>query len=654
MSLDEQFLILVESARKGQAESLNQLAERVQGRIYAYINRAMLDPDFAQDLTQEVLLAMVRSLNDLDNPERFWPWLYRIAQRKILEHCRAKHRKHQLTKSQSFQHEMAQRARKTDKDAFDKLTQKDLENQTLTAMKKLREQHRAVLALRCFDQLNYTDIAAVMDCSEVKARVLFFRAKQALQKQLIGQGVGKYMLLACLGLFGKLTAPAEAAPTTISVTAASTKVGALATVIAVMTGRWVLSGSALLIVVLGLTFGLSHSSTESVVPVIRGRSDVKSLHFAMQMRNSDPGASGSNSKGAYEQWFYFPEDVDGPFFRRIQRWTPQLGRKQCAWLQNEQGHYYYDSYTQTVTRCNEPVAWSNLNVLILPTDPPEMAAFLEEVQRAYGDVDFTRDPNTQLLREAVDMRFVDAMDFKTEYRYNTIDRGFFTYNWEDDVPVKDHRDEMHKRGWTYVRIEGTIRDQMIVGQGCIPFTYGAYQEHSAWITLTVDNTLTLSDTKQGAWIEGPNDVTITTYPSHAFFCGLMRPWMGMHTMDLVRRDAAWSRRWFRTEKAQKQECAIVTVYDDGDQPHIKLIYTIDIDRDLLERIDFIIDSQEAGRLEFDYLDSVDDTQDVFVKPETDVPLDSPNRPSPGMPWLFKFVDNTFGFRNQMPTHSKAI
>jgi len=645
MSLDEQLLPLVESARQGRADSLNELAQRVQGKVYAYINRAMLDADIAQDLTQEVLLAMVRSLSDLDEPRRFWPWLYRIAQRKVLEHCRTKHRKRQLAESKSFQYDMAQRARETDRDAVEKLTQRDLERQTLAAMKNLREQHRAVLALRCFDQLTYTDIATVMDCSEVKARVLFFRAKQALQRQLIGRGVDRYMLLACLGAFGKLTAPAEAAPAAIAVTATSTKVGALATVIAVMTGRWGLSLSAVLVVTLALAFGLSQESVHSEAPVIRSRSDVKSLHYTMQLRNGDPGASASLSKGAYEHWFYFPEGVDGPVFRRMQRWTPQRTRKQCAWLQNERGNYYYDSGTQTVTRCNEPVAWSNLNVLILPTDPPEMAAFLEEVQRAYGDVEFTRDPNTQLIREAVDMRFVDTMDFKTQFQYNTIEPDFFAYGWGENVPVKDKRDEMHKRGWTYVRIKGTVQERTVAGAGRIPFTYSAYQEEPAWITLTLDDTLTFSDTHQGAWTQNPNEGKVTTYPSGAFFSGLMRPWMGLHTIDLVRRDAAWSRRYFFTEEIEETGCIRVTVRDDPDEPHVKLAYTIDPSHDLLTAVTFLVDGSPAGQLEFEYLDAVTDVQDTYVKPTTDVPLDSPNQPAPGMLWLLSLANGETASRN---------
>jgi len=634
MSQDDELLTLVESARQGDADSLNLLAERIQARLYAYINRATLDRDLAQDLTQEVLIIMLRSLQDLDKPDRFLPWLYRIAQRKILEHYRSKHRKSEQAKSEFLRHTMTRRAKEADQDAAQHLMKKDLAKQTMTAMRSLQEQHRAVLSLRCFDQLPYTDIAAVMDCTEVKARVLFYRAKQALRKRLVGQGVDRYLLLTCLGVFGELTAPAEGAIASVAVTASSAKVGLLAATVAVLTSRWVLSTGSAVIVALGLVMAMNRLGPGAGEPIIRDRSDVKSMHYTMQLRDAELDPFSSLSKGAYEQWFYFPEDVDGPVFRRMQRWTPQKTRRQCAWLQNGQGNYYYASDKSTVTINNCPIAWSSLNVSTLPTDPPEFAAFLEDVQHAYDGVTFTYDPNTELLSGALDTRFADAMDFQTEYRYNTLDSGFFAYDWDAGIPVIDARDEMHQRGWTFFQVKGRVQDRAIVGQGRIPFTYNAHLEHPAWMTLTIGDTLTIADTNEGTWIGHSNDAKVASYAPRAFFCGLMRPWMGLHTLDLVRRDAAWNRRWFKTEKAQAEGHVCVSVQDDQDQPRTELVYTIDMEHDLLRRIRFIVNGKEVGQLEFNYLDKVDDANDAYVIPTTSAVLHPPSQAAPGMYWLF--------------------
>ena len=76
--------------------------------------------------------------------------------------------------------------------------------------------------------MSYAEIAESMGCSEFGSRMLFLRAKKALQKQLARNGLGKGSLLAALLFFGKMTSPSPAAAAQLSITAATTQVGAVA------------------------------------------------------------------------------------------------------------------------------------------------------------------------------------------------------------------------------------------------------------------------------------------------------------------------------------------------------------------------------------------------------------------------------------------
>ena len=74
---------LIRQAHLGDQQSMNQLAQLVQGRLFAYIYRLTLNYDLAQDLSQETLLRMVESLKELKQVEQFWLWLYRTAMGKV-------------------------------------------------------------------------------------------------------------------------------------------------------------------------------------------------------------------------------------------------------------------------------------------------------------------------------------------------------------------------------------------------------------------------------------------------------------------------------------------------------------------------------------------------------------------------------------------
>ena len=104
-------------------------------------------------------------------------------------------------------------------------------------MKQLKDSHRAVLTMRCYDNMKYSEIAELMGSSELGARMLFLRAKKSLGKHLSRRGLGSGALLTALVVFGKVTAPTKAAAAQIAVTAATTQVGVTASVIGVVASK---------------------------------------------------------------------------------------------------------------------------------------------------------------------------------------------------------------------------------------------------------------------------------------------------------------------------------------------------------------------------------------------------------------------------------
>jgi hypothetical protein len=478
-----------------------------------------------------------------------------------------------------------------------------------------------------------------MECSEVKARVLFFRAKQALKKQLSQQGLNRGLLLTSLGLFGKLTTPAKAASSTnVTVTAASAKVGVMTAFIA--TAGTKLGVATMTAAAAGLA-GVGGISAFSEPPLPQ-RSQVSSIHYTTQLRNSNQGPTSSLSKGAYEQWYNFPEGIDGPVLMRMQRWTPDRQNQLCAWLQNKQANYYYACDENRVYIQNYRVFWSSLKVWRLPTDTAEFTAFLSQVEGQTKGLVHARDPKTGLLTDSVDNRFVDALNFRTRYQYNNAsDKEQFQYDWSPDVLMVDRRDLMHKRGWTYFRVHGRIDDRIIEGRGQIPFVYEAFEEHPPWITVTIGQGLQIVDCKDGAFVRHPEDGTlIASHPRGTFFKGLARPWMGMHTMNIVRRDAVEQRIWFDTRVAANMQDVIVTLVYGKDGFDSNLVYTIDAEQDIIKDIRFDIQNRTRGSLVFEHLSDVDGVGEKFREPAVSHSETLDAEESPGMLWLISLAQNS--------------
>ncbi|MGB2863932.1 MAG: RNA polymerase sigma factor [Sedimentisphaerales bacterium] len=641
---EQTWIKLVKLAQQGHGDSVDLLAREAQGRLRAYVFRVTLDYELTEDLSQEVLLQMIKSLDGLNKAESFWPWMYRIAQSKIQQYYKTK-RKTALVSEPAFYEDFLSYRNDYQKDeGLRQLVHKDLSKKVMAAMKQIRQQYRAVLSLRCFEDLSYSDIALAMQCSEVRARVLFFRAKQALKKELGHQGLSKSLLLMSLGLFGRLTAPAEAGASVTAITANTTQVGLTAAALATASSRLGIATLTTITVVLvgigGMSLGPEKPLPE---PPLISRDNVKSMHFTTQLMDNSPEARGSLSKGAYEQQFYFPDGIDGPMFMRMQRWNPEKLNKLCSWLENEQANYYFDSGYNIIHITNRRVCWSSLKVRRLPTDTAEFSAFLSDVEgNTKGIGHFTRDPNTALLTSFVDYRFDNAPSFQTEYLYNTVGPEQFQYEWPVDIPIEDNRDQMHKRGWTYFTINGTLNEQEIIGRGCIPFIYNALKEHPAWLTLKIGDDLEISDNSRGAYLQRGDTNFITTYPAGTFFKGLPRPWMGMHTADIVRRDAVEQRIWFQSERAQNETDAIVAIFHEEQQNNTDLIYTIDLENDVVKTITFDVDGQARGSLIFSYLQGLQNTNDAFTQPARPPGTPPLIQQSPGIRWLINLAQGNLG------------
>lgn len=649
---DEQSLI--ERARAGDSAALNALSAAVGPRVRAYLLRVALDYTLAEDLTQETLLEMVKSVGQLRESAVFWPWLYRIAMSKFQTHFRREKLRHE-TEQVLHDRFSGRLAVEQGQEGLSRLLKTELSRNILSAIETLNPRDRAILSLRCFNELEYPDIAETLETSESNARILFYRAKKALKKELVRQGLKGSALVMALGFFGSLTETASAgtAAGSVTVSAASVNVS-LSTAVAAACGAKVACAILAVAAATGVlaTAGILHVVHSRPV-ALPPRETVTSFHFTAQSRNNTPDSAASLSKGAYEQWYYFPEGIEGPFFLRMQRWDPQRQQQQCAWIQNGEGNYYWHS-GDNILYLNNYRLWSRsltqIRVRRLPTDDAAMTAFLDRMEGSESGLEVRRDARTGLVAETVDHRFVDTGGFTSRYDYNTIDAATFENPWMG-IPVADERDAMRRRGWTYFTVEGTVNGKPFSGRGRLPFFYAHCREHSAWLAIDLPDGGRLIDTPESAAVQNGTGVQRARYAGGRFFKGLGRPWMGLHTLDAVRRDAARQGIEFTTrqlsefhktgsEKDYYADTQVVcTIVVNGREATIE--YLVDMQNDLLKTVDVqLFDAGGQPRqatLTFTYLQTLPPEGD-FSRPMLD-PAGLPELPDDGPRWLLDLADN---------------
>ncbi len=226
---------LVKQAQCGDSEAMSQLSQQVADRVLPYIQGLTLNYDLAEDILQETLLELVKSLDRVKSPESFWCWIYRQALGKVQHHFRDRSRQRSIV----LRVASGLLGQSTDESlsGLNYVMRMELSEIVLKAMDKLKIEYRNVLLLRCFENLSYAEIAQVLDCKELHARVLFFRAKRSLGRRLVRGGFGKEYLLAGLVLFRILTKPSEVSSATTLVSASVLEVGTFAAIISLASSK---------------------------------------------------------------------------------------------------------------------------------------------------------------------------------------------------------------------------------------------------------------------------------------------------------------------------------------------------------------------------------------------------------------------------------
>ncbi|MBE0536565.1 MAG: RNA polymerase sigma factor [Phycisphaerae bacterium] len=620
---------LVEKSQQGDDESLNRLAEAARLRLHTYVFRLTMREELTQDVVQESLLEMFKFLDKLESADRFWPWIRRIALNKVRHHYSREKQRRTMSLSESGMEEVDA----TVPDGLANLVTTELREIVTETMSHLKGRYREVLVMRCYEEMDYGEIGQELGCSEFSARVLFFRAKKSLAKQLSRRGLGKGALLTALVIFGKITASSEAAAAEVTVTAAAMHVGTAA----VLVGT---AGSKAVLV------SLAAASVVTVGSVVMGPPQETSPPSASGVRIEAGAETGAGSqpsmfaaaRNVQQCWYFFPDGGGRSVMMRQLMPDPASRQSYCLWLQNHVGNYYYDADRRTV-HVNNYRMWSkSLAVTRLPSDGAELTAFLDEMEGRKVRMEGVSQVDRGALVIVTPEGREDRSSTQVFRHPSLLYEEYFQYGWPADIRMVDGRDEMHRRGWTWFSVSGDIAGRKVAGAGRLPFVYGSSEANPSWMSLQLDGRLLVCDGPEGTYAYDSATGVLTTYAEGSFLSGLARPWMGLHAVDTIRRDAAEQRICFETRYTQGRDKAEVTLlFANG-----KAVYTIDMRADVIESIALVFrdrgGAEQRGILNFTYTDTIDDVKDELIAPRASRYVSA--RGFDGPLWLLKFAEGT--------------
>jgi RNA polymerase sigma-70 factor (ECF subfamily) len=167
---------LVESARGGDAEALAQLVSVLRPQIYRYCLSRLLDPHAADDVTQEVTVAMITAVpRYVDQGRTFRAFALGIAANKVSESRRTVRRRREIPTEQ-----VPERASEADTPEQSTL-RLEASREMASLLEQLPPTQAEILQLRVAAGLSADEVGAVLGMTANAVRVAQHRALARLR-----------------------------------------------------------------------------------------------------------------------------------------------------------------------------------------------------------------------------------------------------------------------------------------------------------------------------------------------------------------------------------------------------------------------------------------------------------------------------------------
>jgi len=182
LDYDAQLMLRV---KEGDGASFTELLEKHRLPVIHFLYRMVQDHAVAEELAQEVFLRVYRSRSTYEPTAKFTTWLFRIATHLALNWLRdgRNERGQERLDDDSGEGPVRQVA-----DRSVSIEQKMLYEVRLDEVRRailtLPEKQRAAVLMHKYEEMEYSQIAKALECSESAVKSLLFRAYETLRARL--------------------------------------------------------------------------------------------------------------------------------------------------------------------------------------------------------------------------------------------------------------------------------------------------------------------------------------------------------------------------------------------------------------------------------------------------------------------------------------
>ena len=171
--------------KEGDGASFGVLLDKYRSSVVHFLFRMVQNHAVAEELAQEVFLRVYRSRSTYEPTAKFTTWLFRIATHLALNALRDTRNEKSQERLDDDSSDLPARQVSDNQPSIEQylLYQARLD-EVRHAVRMLPEKQRAAVLMHKYEEMEYSQIAKVLNCSESAVKSLLFRAYETLRARL--------------------------------------------------------------------------------------------------------------------------------------------------------------------------------------------------------------------------------------------------------------------------------------------------------------------------------------------------------------------------------------------------------------------------------------------------------------------------------------
>ena len=158
--------------------AFNQLVQKYQERLYWHVRKIVINHDDSDDVLQNILIKVWRSLSEFRADSSLYTWLYRIATNEALSFLKQK-KKRTFAPWVEVEYKMSETM---ESDPW--FNGDEIQLKLQQAILKLPDKQRIVFNMKYFDKVKYEDMSVILDTSVGALKASYHHAVKKIEAML--------------------------------------------------------------------------------------------------------------------------------------------------------------------------------------------------------------------------------------------------------------------------------------------------------------------------------------------------------------------------------------------------------------------------------------------------------------------------------------